>query len=515
MTIEESEAEVPPPELRSASARPGRSRKIVTDSLFSLLSQLSSGVFSAIITFYLARALAPTQFGDFSLAIAIGTVVALPADFGVSSAIARFVADNRHDRPSLPAIVADGVKLKLIGSVVACGALAAVAPLIADAYHAPLTWPLRLVALAVVGQNVLFLFESTFIADFRMPSYVRVVISESAVECGSTVLIVALGGGLVGATVGRAIGYLVGALVAMVISARVFRWHSALRRGSRSETHAKRIIRFALPVMLIDGANAIFVMEDILLIGAFLGSHQAGLFSAPARLLAPLFYPSLAVSNAISPRLARRAAGGPDGQALAGGLRALILLYALAMTPLLIWPKPIVHILLGGGYAGSVDTMRLLSFTVLFGGIVPLISSSVTYLGEASRRIPLMIGAAVLDAGIDVVLIPRIGIISGAIATAVAYLGMLIGHAFLCERHVKLPFRQLGASTARAAVAAAAMAGVLALFGSDPGIPALAVGLIAGTLVYGGVLLASRELSPDELVLARRWVRQRLGRASG
>jgi O-antigen/teichoic acid export membrane protein len=479
---------------------------MVANSAYSLISQVSSGAFTAILTLYLVRALAPTAFGDFSLAVGIGALVATPADFGVSSATARFVAEHQADPQRVAAFVADAVRLKLILSVLACGALAALAGPIASAYNAPLTWPIRFIALAVLGQNLMFLFEGSFIATGRMASYVQVVVGESVTECGSTIIIVLLGGGLIGATAGRALGYVSGALLALLIGARGFRWPSALRRRGRPAL-TRRIARYAAPLMLVDGANALFTMVDILLIGAYLGSREAGLFSAPARLLVFFFYPGVAVANGVAPRMTRGGDAGPDGRALATGMRALIVCYALLLAPLIFWTKPIVHILLGSGYTDSVPTMRLLSVSVLLGGLAPLVSVSANYLGDASRRVPLMIGATLLDGLIDVILIPRIGIISGAIATAAAYAVMLVGHVAICRRHVDLPLWPIAASTFRALLAAGAMGVLLVVIGPDPSVPIVVLGLAAGTVVYAAALVWLGEFSPGEVAVARRWIK--------
>jgi O-antigen/teichoic acid export membrane protein len=271
-----------------------------------------------------------------------------------------------------------------------------------------------------------------------------------------------------------------------------------------------RIARYAAPLMLVDGANALFTTVDILLIGAYLGSRQAGLFGAPTRLLTLFYYVGIAVSNGIAPRMARRGSGvEPDGAALAAGVRGLTVFYSMMLAPLVIWAKPIVDLALGGGYEGSIETMRLLSMSVLLGGLAPLVSVSANYLGDVRRRVPLMIGATLLDAAIDVVLIPRIGIISGAIATAAAYAVMLVGHLSICSRHVKLPFGQIAATAARALLAAAAMAFVLALWGSDPSVPILVVGALTGAVVFLLALVLLGELSRPELTQVWLWARAR------
>ncbi len=497
-----------PSESTEAATDAGGRGGILANVSYSLISQITSGAFTAILTLYLVRALSPSRYGDFALAVGVGALVALPADFGVSSSSARFVAERRGNSGRVAAILADAMRLKLVGSAVACGALAALADPIAAAYHAPLTWPLRLVALAILGQNFMFLFEGAFVAVGRMSTYVQVAFGESAVECASSIGLVLLGGGAAGAAGGRAIGYCCGGMLALILSARAFPWPAAMRQHGRPSM-AGRIARYAAPLMLVDGANALFAIVDVLLIGVYLGTKQVGLFSAPLRLLPFFFYPSLAVAAGVAPRLARGSAGEPDGTALAGGLRGLVLFYSLLLAPLIIWAKPIVHILLGGGYGGSITTLRVLSISVYLGGIAPLVSLSANYLGDAGSRVPLMIGAALLDGAIDVVLIPRIGIVSGAIATAAAYAVMDGGHLLICARHVELPFTRIAVTGIRGLIAAGAMAVVLALFGTNPSIPMLVLGAVAGTIVFLLTLVLLRELTQPELAKTWFWTRSR------
>ena len=366
------------------------------------------------------RALGPSRYGLFALAVSIGTLIALPADFGISSSTARFIAEHRGENSHIAAMLADAVRLKLIASGAACGALVALAGPIASAYDAPLTWPLRLVALAVFGQNFMFLFEGAFVATARVRMNVRLMFSESAIECGTSIVIVLLGAGATGAAAGRAIGYCAGGVIALLLGARLFRWPMFFPRRNRPSS-AGRIARYAVPLMLVDGANALFAMIDILLIGAFLGPRQVGLFSAPMRLLPLLGYPAAALATGVAPRMARGVDHTPNGPAFNAGLRGVVLLQSVMLPPLIFWAEPLVRLFLGPRYGGSVVTLQVLSISVYLGAFAPLVSLSANYLGDARSRVPLMIGAALLDTGIDLVLIPRIGIVSGAIATGAAY----------------------------------------------------------------------------------------------
>jgi O-antigen/teichoic acid export membrane protein len=494
---------------QAQSTAPEAGESMLASSAYAFAAQLATSLFTAALTLYLVRALGPSQYGAFALAIGIGSLVALPADFGISSSTARFVAEHR-DRPKrVAALLADAVRLKLLAATFACGSLAALAGPIAAAYHAPLTWPLRAVALAVFGQNLMFLFEGAFVASRQVAANVRMIFAESAVEFSASIVLVLVVGGAAGAASGRAIGYCIGGAFAMLLGARVFAWPSAFRLRGRISS-GKPIARYAIPLMLVDGANTVFSMIDLLLIGAYLGSVQVGLFSAPLRLLTLLSYPGAAVASGVAPRMARGSGREPNAAALAGALRGLIIFQSLLLAPLIVWARPIVHILLGSGYGGSTATLRILSISAYLAGFAPLLSLSANYLGDARRRIPLMVGAALLDAAIDVVLIPRIGIVSGAIATAAALALMVGGHIQICRRHVALPLGLLGVSAVRALLAAAAMAGVLFAVGTNPAIPLLLAGGAAGIVAFVLTLLLVGEVTAADLASAGRQVGARI-----
>src|SRR5690349_1231941 len=86
--------------------RPG----VMRNSAYSLAAQLSTAAFTAVLTLYLVRALGPTRYGVFALAVGIGALIVLPSDFGISSSTARFVAEHRHDERAVGALVASSLR---------------------------------------------------------------------------------------------------------------------------------------------------------------------------------------------------------------------------------------------------------------------------------------------------------------------------------------------------------------------------------------------------------------------
>jgi O-antigen/teichoic acid export membrane protein len=474
---------------------------------YALLTQVVTAAFTAVLTLYLVRALGPGEFGVFSLALAVGALMLLPADFGVSHSVARFVAERRTDRGAVAALVRDGLTLKLLVTAAVAVVLVALAGPIADAYGEPdLAWPLRVVALACAGQSLLALFLGVFPAVGRLDVNLRLVAGESAVEFGASVVLVALGGGAVGATAGRAAGYAAGAVLAVVLAVRMF-GPETVRLRARGPRELGPVARYAGPLLVVNGAYTLFNQIDLLLIGAIVGSAAVGLFSAPLRLCALLHYPGLAVAASVAPRVARHPDLGADAGLFGRALRGLVILQAAMAAVVLVWAEPIVRVLLGEGYGASADVLRALAPFVFLQGLGPLVSGAVNFLGLARRRVRIALGAVALNAVIDVILIPEIGIVGGAIGTSVAYAVYVPAHLAICRRELGLRLAPLLATGARALLAAGALAGALALAGTaSPAPAAAAVAAVAGGALFVAVLLLTGELSRADLANGVRLV---------
>lgn len=435
---------------------------VLRNAGFSLATQLLTSFFTAGLTLFFARRLGADDYGLFGLAISISALMLLPVDLGVSTSAMRFVADHRADLSSVRAVLADALGLKLLLTVPACTLLAVLAGPIAGAYGEPgLVGPLRGVALAVVGQSLMMLYQGCFAALGRIRSQLRVQLVESSVETGSSVLIVLLGGGAAGAAFGRGVGYVVGGAFALAVMAKLL-GGGVLPRRLRGTGRMRSIGRYAIPLLVINGAYTLFEQIDVLLIGALKSATQVGLFQAPLRLTTFLQYPGAALAYAVAPNLA----GGEPmkaGTRFETAFRVLILLDAALVPPVLIWADPIVRLALGAEYGGSVPVLRAFAPLVFLNGLVPLAAVSLNYVGQAGRRLPVAVAAVAVNAGVDVVLIPRIGIVGGVVGTTVALALYAAVHVNICRGAFGIRLKPLAFTLLRATLAAAAMAGVLAL----------------------------------------------------
>jgi O-antigen/teichoic acid export membrane protein len=240
-----------------------------------------------------------------------------------------------------------------------------------------------------------------------------------------------------------------------------------------------------------------------------LTSAAVGVFAAPLRLVTFLGYVGLSVANAVTPRMSLEG-DGPDVRAFTASLRWLLTLHIALAIPLVVWAEPISLLLLGREFSESAEVLRALAPFLVLRGVSPLISTTVNYLGEAGRRVPIVLVSLAVNAAIDLALLPVLGPVAAAIGTGVAYCIYVPAHLRLCRHAFAVPLRPLALSGARALLAGAAMAAVLFALGTHE----LAVwrwpaGVAGGLLAFLAVLVATRELTRADLAEVQGMLRRR------
>jgi O-antigen/teichoic acid export membrane protein len=470
-------------------------------------SQLAGAAFTAALTLYLVRRLGASGYGTYALAYSVGGLVVLPAGFGLPPAVGRFLADHRSDVGHLRAIFALGIKLQLPVAAAAGICLFALSGPLAGTFGNPhLAWPLRWMGCAVVTQALFTFLTSTWISVRRVSASLWMVIVESATETAAAIAFVLAGAGAAGALLGKAIGYGVAVAVGIAVALRLFRGPG---RDGRLPEHvgARSIASYASALFVVDAAWTAIAQVDIVLIGALLTSAAVGSFSAVLRIVTLLGYLGLAVSAGVAPRVSRGGAP-PDARSLNRAIRYLLLAQGLVIAPMLMWAKPIVGLILGHGYGASPGIMRVLTIQAFVSAPAALLSGSVDYLGEARRRVVIMLATLALGIVATYVLLRTVGILGAAIADDLVYVLYVSAHVWICSHLVAVDVGRLAWCLFRVLIAAAAMAATLLTFGVDRlSMAGWLMGMCTGVAVYIAGLLATRELSITELRAIARWVR--------
>jgi stage V sporulation protein B len=477
----------------------------VRNTLLQLASQVAATIFTGGLTLYLVRTLGASGYGVYALAVSIGGLLLLPAGLGLPWALGRFLADHIEDLGQVRAILALGLRLQVPAAIVTSVGLFAASGAIADAYGQPhLGWPLRWVAVSLLGQALFGFLTSVATSLRRVAVGLWMALIESATETFASVALVLAGSGAAGATLGKAIGYGIGAAAGFYLTVRLL--GGLRRRGAAPvEVGVRTVMRYAGAMLVVDAAWSAIAQVDILLIGALLSSAAVGSFGAVVRVMTVLGYLGIAVSSGVAPRLSL-SGGAPDTHAFNQALRYLIIAQGLVLAPLIVWSTPIVHLLLGPGYRSAGEIMQVMTVAYFVGAPASLVSVAVTYLGEARRRLIIMIVTLAVGVGMTYVLLKAVGVVGAAIADDLIQIVYIAANLWICSLLIAVDLRRLARSTVCTLLAAGAMALALAAFGTGH-LSALEWigGACAGGVAYGAVLILTRELSVAELraVVAR------------
>jgi len=487
----------PAPPAPGAPPAAPQADSITRNTVFGLATQLTTAAFTAALTLFLVRALGPDDYGVFALATGIGTLLVLVSDFGLSGSSGRFIAERRHNLNDVAGVTWEATILKLLfGLPLAIGLVLLAVP-IANAYNNPdLVWPLRAMAVVVLGQGMLLFLRNVFVSVGRVSYTWQITLLESAFEFLASVTLVAASATATAAAFGRAAGYALGAMIGVVLAIR-FLGGKAL--ADRTSGHMRTMTGYAGALFVVTVAFTLFEQLGVIIVGAVEGTDAVGIFEAPTRLTTFLSYGGMAVALGVAPRLAR-GREGPNVDAFLRALRYLTILQAALIPALLAWSTPIVNLTLGAGYEESASVLRALTPFVFLSGIGTFVTLVVNYVGEAKRRVPLAIVSAVLVAGLNLLLLPPMGVVGAAVAMDVAFAVYALGHIWICHKSIGVPLGPIVSSFVRCLVTAGAATLALAAFGTDSlSLMDWVLGTLAGSVVFVVGMFATRETTLSEV----------------
>ncbi len=423
----------------------------------------------------LARLLTPNEFGLYAILLfAVGLGVTF-SDLGLGAALIQ--------RRDLDPVASLGVAFtaNLALAIVLGAAIAALAPLIARWLGVPtdVTTPLRALAVLVVLSS---LRMPAAVLLERQLAYLPLTIAETA----DTVVFycVAVASALAGAGL---LSFVFGAVAARVAGLAVLwsvaRWKPILRWRWAD---LAPVLKFG---MFSQGSAIISLARDAVVpvfVAAWSGIAAVGFLNwAAALAFLPLQLVSIA-GKVMFPALSRLQGDAPRfADATERVLnRVAVILYPVVLL-LLAGADPIVRLIYGERWLPAVPAIRLFCVTALVGGTSNILVHTLYSLGRADLVFRWNIVWAALVWGLTVAMVPWLGFIGFAVASAcVAGTGVFMAMALrrLVPIRILPPLR---VPLAAGVTSALVFAGLTALWIHD--IPSLLIGGVASMLTYVGL----------------------------
>jgi O-antigen/teichoic acid export membrane protein len=436
-----------------------------------------------VATAILAHLLSPRDFGVIALASTFMLFLEAVKDFGLGQAL--IVSSDEEAAARSQTVFGWSV---LIGLVLT-GLTAAASPLAAKFFHES---QLRAV-LPVIGTNFLLrALGATHLALARRQLNYRVkTISEIAEVSVRGVVSITL------ALSGAGVWSLVIGFVAGAATSTIALWIQVPYRPRARLTRAyiRDLAGFGGLLTIIDIGAVLVYNLDYVFIGRVLGASALGLYTIGFRM------PELVILNLAN------VAGDvlfPAYTALGRARMVEGFLVALRYTVMLTLPltigivllaKPIILVLFGHQWVGSIDVMRVIAVYAF--AIAMVIPSGTVFKATKQAWISVVFTSIGLVVLVSLLLtFTHLGIVAVALCTCGMQVVSTPISGLIVSRRFDVPLRTIGRAILPAFVAGAVMAAALApvVLLIEPEVPALIVGIAAGALGYlAGLWLVARK----------------------
>jgi len=441
-------------------------------SLISLANVVGLSAIGYIATMYFAHVLGPAILGSYYLFLSYYGVFALIGDGGIGGAAVKRISEGREANEYFSAFMI----LRIILLVVSLTALLLLAPYLRDFVSSGLyPWLiLALIAGTIAGFASAGVYGSGKVGVAQISDFLN-----SALKIVGQIIATFLGY----AAAGLAGGFIIGLLSGFLINF----YYLPLRLTRFNVRHLKSLFSFSLWIFLTSTGFTVFATADTILIGYFLTNTDVGIYRVAYQLTGIATLVCIAMNTALFPRISRWNTDG-DLHAIESALPKAVTFSLLLAVPIvtggILLGERLLYFLYGADFIAGTAALGVLLIMQVVYVFVTLQITCLNAMDRPKHSFAATSLAAAINIGLNVILIPLLGILGAALATFISFiLTAILSYTYL-SRHLKIsleprPIRNI-------LTAAGVMAGVVLLFRAIVGIPSI---LYLLTLILVGALL--------------------------
>jgi O-antigen/teichoic acid export membrane protein len=463
-------------------------------------------------------------YGLVGAVLGIVGLLGLIGEFGIPTATTKYVSERlaRKDREGLARVIYSSIFLELVFGLVASILCFTLAGYIAHSvFHKPLMEAaLRTIAPMLFFWTLSHSFISTFIGFKKSELFMAANVINSVTRLVASVTLVFLGYGLVGAVAGYVFGSFVGLGAAAMIFYLVLKPKHVPRRVRNLTGEVKTLLFYGAPVTLGTAAILIYIWSDTLILTAFHPVEYVSWYNIAYGMIAMPLILSRSIKTASLPVVSDL-----DARKKSELLRETYLrtfkITALIMLPIMVligaMGSQLILVLYGEAYLPAIVPLNIL---LIWGLVNPL--------SQVSESIPLGLGlpkiiakihgiTALLNIGLNLLLIPRFAMVGAAVGTTVSYVIGMTSIIIISGRllHAKPLNRTTGRILASALIMGLIVYVLVGLLLSPIALTALpfptfftslvllAIGLFAGIAIYLPLISSLKIIDRKDLDIAK------------
>jgi O-antigen/teichoic acid export membrane protein len=474
-------------------------------TFFNFLTIGANAVSSLVVTAVIARWLAPSGMGTYSLVTWFFTIAGIMVNLGLVTTTMKYVAEalGRDDRPQAGGILAYGLKQLLFNGAVVSAAWIALTPWVASVYGkgGDLQGLMWVATAAIIPASVMALLTAACQGVQRYGQVAFATGVYASLMLLGTITVLATGLGIPG---------LLGVMaIAATTTSGLYlyflhQWQPGWYKHGVDDERRGALRRYSGSLMILILLDAIvWQRSGVFFLGLWSPAQEVGFYALAFGLatMAMKMVPGTLIGLLI-PSMSRSFGSG-DLPAVSrmyqtAGRWMAILALPVAVGGTVLAPQ-IVTLMYGAAYLPMAPVLGVLFFSGALVMIFGFPASSVLYAVEGQQHL-VRIGFAVgvLNLLLAVLLIPRFGAMGAAWSTSVAQAASLIPGAYFAGKMLggTRPATRTLPATFAAALAMGVPVWAIAQV-TAPGL-ALAIGIPLGAVCYALNLWCFRALAPED-----------------
>ncbi|QLG64323.1 flippase [Halorarum salinum] len=465
------------------------------------LTMVANAALIIVLTRFL---LTPEEFGELNFALSVLTVASIMATLGLPKSTARYITDFAETDPGqIPHIIRRSlVFLGAVTVVVSVGVVVLGRP-VARMLGEPSLVPFLLIGAVYVAARSGTKFLSAAFQGFNRVTWTAVVgVVSNVSRLLFVVGFVLLGFGAVGALAGYVAGFLLAGAVGFgVLYAKFYRQYEPA--DDVEEGLTRRVLEYAVPLTATRGANVLDKKVDTLLIGVLLNMTAVGYYTVAKQVSDFVAVPAASFGFTISPALGEQKSGDRLDRAARlyeRSLEYVLLAYIPAAAGLVLVAEPMIQYVFGADYIAAVPVVQVFSGFVLVNAVNKVTSDGLDYLGRARERAIVKSTMAVSNFLLNLVLIPRMGVVGAAVATVLTYTVYTGTNVWVIHSELGFSVRRVTRHVGVVCLVTAGMAAVVAsVLPMVSGVATLVGAVFVGLAVWGVLAVVGGVLDVREV----------------
>ncbi len=475
-------------------------QSVSSGTIYFMGSEIAFMLSNYLIHIGLARYLGREAYGVFGILMSLYLINRSVLNTGLPRAVSKFLSESPE---KIGSIFKSSFKIQVVIAVSFALFYILFAPLIANILHdQSLVNYIIFIGVMVTPMALFSLHTNGYLNGlrmFRQQAYVSTVYP--IVRLGFTILLVWLGWALWGALVGYFMAIIFGLLWCRYL---LRRFNTKADKTTEDQAYpAKKIISFAVPIVIASLAFTLLRNVNILFIKSILGDNNlVGLYTAAATLSTITYIAFTGLPLTLTPSVSGAIASQDWHHVrkyISKSIRYLLLLLLPITALMAATSKELLVFFYSAEYAPAAAVLSLLVIASAFLSIFSVFGSIVTGSGRPRMEMYWCVGLVLALALLNILLIPVYGMIGSAWASVITS----VIAAVIAGGYVYWKFKAFTAVSSVLRISGVSVfIFILARHWPPSGI-ALALPYITLTLLYGILLYLFGELKKSDFLLVR------------